>query len=183
MKLRIVGGKLGRRVITVPPAAEKFRPTLEKSRISVAEIVKERLPGAVVADLCSGSGAMGFEFLSRGARIVHFIESDRLRALCITDHCKLFGVNISCSVFCEDVVRFVDHFPCKYDLMYFDPPYEDPSLGRTVSALADGLAKGGLLLHERRKKTAPPVLVPGCSIVLSRTRTYGDSAVDFYEKT
>jgi 16S rRNA (guanine966-N2)-methyltransferase len=182
MKLRIVGGLLGRRVLTIPRAGEEFRPTLEKSRASVAEIVKDIVAGTVVADLCAGSGAIGFELLSRGAKTVHFVENDRTRARLITEHCKLFGVTLSCSVYCEDVRRFVQHLPCFYDLVYFDPPYGDASLPAIVPLLAGGLVKGGLVLHERRKKVPGAPLTPECGLRLTRTRTYGDTAVDFYER-
>jgi 16S rRNA (guanine966-N2)-methyltransferase len=181
MKLRIVAGRLGRRVLTIPRAAEQFRPTLEKNRASLAEIVKDIVGGAVVADLCAGSGAMGFELLSRGAKTVHFVENDRARAKLITDYCKLFGVTISCSVFCDDIHRFVDSFPCRYDIIFFDPPYEDPLLPAIVPRLAGGLVKGGLIMHERRKKSSPAVIPPVCELKLTRTRIFGDTAVDFYQ--
>jgi 16S rRNA (guanine966-N2)-methyltransferase len=183
MKLRIVGGRLGRRVLTIPRAGEQFRPTLEKNRASLAEIVKDIVSGAAVADLCAGSGAMGFELLSRGAKTVHFVENDRTRAKLITEHCTLFGVTISCRVFCDDIRRFIDGFPCTYDIIFFDPPYEDPVLPEVVPLLADGLAKGGLLMYERRKKSPGAVLPSTCPLKLTRTRIFGDTAVDFYNRS
>ena len=181
MRLRIVGGELGRRFLTVPAPLDCFRPTLERSREAVAEIVKNRLAGAIVADLCAGSGAMGFELLSRGAAEVHFIESDRLRAAMIDGFCRSLHVEDRTRVICDDVKRFTSRSEASYDLIYFDPPYENDSLASLIGDLGKLLREGGELLYERRTDRLLEPLLAGKPIKLVQSRCYGDSTIDFLE--
>jgi 16S rRNA (guanine966-N2)-methyltransferase len=183
MKLRIVGGSLSRRYISLPKEAESFRPTTERNRQAIAEILKTRLADAVVGDFCAGSGAMGFELLSRGAATVHFIDTDRYICRSIEQHCQLFKVQERCRVFCQDIRQFVSVMPCKYDIIYFDPPYDDLELASLLPLIGEGLSQNGVLLHEHRKNitNAPVSTMTGLSIM--QTRNYGDSVIDFWARS
>jgi 16S rRNA (guanine966-N2)-methyltransferase len=182
MKLRIVGGRLSRRYITLASTAVKFRPTTERNRQAVAEVLKSRLADAVVGDFCAGSGAIGFELLSRGAGTVHFVESDRKCCQNIELHIKTFNAAQQCRVFCQDIKRFTSVMPCSYDIIYFDPPYEDTELAQLVSIILNGLTKDGLLLHERRKDSPGVPESAQIGFSLWQTREYGDSAIDIWAR-
>jgi 16S rRNA (guanine966-N2)-methyltransferase len=179
MRLRIVSGTLGRRYITIDKKATGFRPTQERVRQSVAETLKPLIPQSRAADLCAGSGAMGIELVSRGAARVDFVESDRLRAQGIARHCDELGIAAQCSVITDDVRRFLDRCNASYDLIFFDPPYEDRSLPLLLPRIAGLLSEGGMLIYERASSYAPAyetLLGPGYA---RKERVYGDTAVDY----
>jgi 16S rRNA (guanine966-N2)-methyltransferase len=181
MRLRIVSGELGSRVIVVPASTASFRPTLERHRQSVAEVLKGRVDGARVADLCAGSGAVGFELLSRGAAAADFVESDRKRARLIEQHAGTFGMAERCRVFVQDVRAFLRRHAVLYDIVYFDPPYGSEPLAHLVPDISARIADAGVLVHERSSAVQVPPLPADVPVRLTQTREYGAAAMDFYE--
>jgi 16S rRNA (guanine966-N2)-methyltransferase len=187
MKLRIVAGVLGRRVITVERSAQEFRPTQERIRQAAAETLKPRIPGARAADLCAGSGAFGIELVSRGAASVDFVEDNPARARSILKQCEAFGIGRQCRVVTQDVRGFLDACAGRagsggYDIVFYDPPYNEPALAALVPALCGLLAAGGVLVYERAKSGTPQGELLGGSGYDVETRTYGDTAVEFIKK-
>jgi len=97
-QIRIIAGSLKNRRIRVPPG-EAVRPTSDRAREALFNILGTRVEGATVLDLYAGSGALGIEAFSRGAAVVTFLEADRkvlrvlqdnIRDLGIPDHCRAF---------------------------------------------------------------------------------------------
>jgi 16S rRNA (guanine966-N2)-methyltransferase len=180
MKLRIVAGHLKGRAITLGGRLGACRPTAERQRESVVQIVGGSIDGARVADLCAGSGAMGFEMLSRGAREAHFVEADRGRARAIEGAAVRLGVAPQVRVWAEDIRRFLGRGTGPYDIVYFDPPYGDDALAELAPRLVGLLAAGGVLIHERARHRQAAALSPGGTAERIDTRTYGMTVVDFY---
>jgi 16S rRNA (guanine966-N2)-methyltransferase len=181
MKLRIVAGALGGRYITVDKnaRASDFRPTQQRVRQAVSETIKMRIPGATVVDLCAGSGAFGFEMASRGAATVHFVESDRDRARCITKHIDLFGLQKACRVVPADVRTFVRSAREAYDIVFYDPAYGDAGLAALAGSLTALVSENGILIYERDISAVPPPHAFDHAGFVRETRTYGDTAVEF----
>jgi 16S rRNA (guanine966-N2)-methyltransferase len=179
MKLRIISGTLSRRYITIDKSAQRFRPTQERVRQAVAETLQTRIPDAKAADFCAGSGAFGIELLSRGARHVDFVESDRLRGNSIERHCEAFGVGERSRVITQDIGRFLNASPGVYDIIFYDPPYEDAALAALVPALTSHLSKGGVLVYERGKKGVPQGDKVSPAEFNFEVRSYGDTAVEY----
>ena len=142
MKLRIVSGTLRGRYLTLSDTWAKFRPTQERVRQSVMEIIKDRIPGAMAADLCAGSGAFGFELLSRGALSVDFVERDRKCGMKILEHAGALHCDGQCRTSIEDVRRFITRSRGGYDIIFYDPPYEDRSLIPRSAAAAGASGEG-----------------------------------------
>jgi 16S rRNA (guanine966-N2)-methyltransferase len=159
------------------------RPTSERVREAIASALAARgvVAGARVVDLYAGSGALGFEMLSRGAEHVVFVERDPRVARLIRDNAHELGVGAQVEVLVEDVTRskgqaaIVQRGP--FALMLADPPYRD------VQAATDAIAKlcahGALasdanILLEHGAKGAP--ILPSDFEVISNYR-YGDTAV------
>ncbi|HUI92275.1 MAG TPA: RsmD family RNA methyltransferase [Chitinivibrionales bacterium] len=182
MKLRIVSGTLSRRYITVDKSSQGFRPTQERVRRAVADALRERIPGAAAADFCAGSGAFGIELISRGAASVDFVESDRRRASAISRMCGELGITNKCRVFTKDIRNFPATCDKFYDVIFFDPPYEDTALAELVPDLCKRLSKGGMLVYEREKSSVSQgdKLSPAEYDV--EVRNYGDTAVEFITK-
>jgi 16S rRNA (guanine966-N2)-methyltransferase len=185
MDLRIISGDLKGRRIALPERQVTFRPTKDRVRQSVAEIIKEKIPGSRCADFCAGSGAFGVEMASRRASSVHFVERDRLLCRSISKHIEAFGIAGRCRVFEQDVTVFVRRRQYSYDIIFFDPPYENEALAALTPEILHLLSKDGLLLYERstrRTKSAQEATPPPPDGFSVDTKIYGDTAVDIFRK-
>jgi 16S rRNA (guanine966-N2)-methyltransferase len=182
MKLRIISGSLKGRFITVHDSGD-FRPTSERTRESLTEIIKYRLKQTHVADICAGSGAMGFEMLSRGAAQVDFVEPDRARAEQIKKNASILGVSEQCRIFTKNVKLFIEKSIDYYDFIFYDPPYDDEELRKMVLPLRKRLADSGLLLYESRKKRQPgKTISENTDEHPEDIRIFGDTQVEFFNK-
>lgn len=183
--MRIVGGKLGGRRFPGPPG-NVTRPTAERVREAIASALEARdaIAGRRVLDLYAGTGALGFEALSRGASHVVFVERDVRVAKALTQSAESLGVRSEVDIINKDLTRersqseVLDRGP--FGLVLMDPPYADLT---SAVAVLEALCARGLLaddavvLLEHAAKSTPsvPSLVP-----LSRYR-YGDTAVVLLE--
>jgi len=184
--IRIVGGTLGGRRLRAP-AGDSTRPTSERVREAIASVLASRdaIVGARVVDLYAGSGALGFEILSRGAKDLVFVERDPRVARLIRENAVELGVEDRVEVLCEDATRakgqaaILQRSP--YSLVLADPPYRDVQAATdALTALcAHGmLASDACLLLEHGAKVAPSL--PSDFQVISNYR-YGDTAVVLFE--
>ncbi|MBN1982087.1 MAG: RsmD family RNA methyltransferase [Chitinivibrionales bacterium] len=181
MKLRIIAGDLKGRQLHLSGAAERFRPTKEMVRKAVSDTIRDRISGAVIGDLCAGSGAFGFEMLSRGAAAVHFVEIDKVRVEQLHLHIEAFGLSDRGKVHRSDVRRFLALKSVYFDIIYFDPPYEDSSLQWCIEPLLSCVNTGGLLIHERQEQAVTGPRLQESAVTL-QSRTYGKTTIDYYLK-
>ncbi|MBN1577139.1 MAG: RsmD family RNA methyltransferase [Chitinispirillaceae bacterium] len=154
MKLRVVSGVLKGRVLTIPQRHGVFRPTRERVRESVADILASRIAGATVADVCAGSGSVGFEMISRGAARAVFVENDRIRGTLIRKHAERFGVIDLCRIVMRKVAAFIDGCSDRFDIIYYDPPYDNERMAEALPSLLELLAERGILVYERSTQKA-----------------------------
>jgi len=180
-QLRIVAGRLGGRRIRVP-AGGRIRPTADRVREALFSILGARVEGAHVLDAYAGSGALGFEALSRGANHVVFVEADRGAAEALRATARDLGVGSSCSILEGRMARLgqAGALGSAFSLILADPPYGDveevPGFLRLAAPL---LVADGLLALERAA-SAEPVADPG--LRLERRARYGRSRLDFYSR-
>jgi 16S rRNA (guanine(966)-N(2))-methyltransferase RsmD len=177
--MRIIAGALkGRRLKT--PSWEGLRPTSDRLRETLFNIVGARVPGAHVLDAYAGTGAVGIEAISRGAARVVFIERDPRAARLIAENLARCGVENGYAIIRADLARVAAPAgAAAFDVIVLDPPYADLEAGAVVAHAGAWLAPGGLLVLEHaRRRPAPPVAGP---LALTRTVTSGDSALSFYE--
>ena len=185
--MRIIAGKYRGRNLSSPPSLA-VRPTSDRLRETLFNIIAPRIEGTRFLDLCAGSGAVGIEALSRGARHVTFV--DRSRRMC-----SLIKANLDLCRIEEDEREVVQSDAHDYlrrvlgqgsfdswDLVFFDPPYADDYLpiletfGTQASTL---LAETGLLVVEHHHKNE--LKDEAGSIIRRRILKQGDSALSFYE--
>lgn len=176
MRLRIISGSLKGRILQCPEGHLQFRPTLERTRQAVADMLGPRIGGSSAADLCAGSGSFGFEMISRGAASVDFVENNRRSAALISEHAEKFGVAHQCTVIIQDVGAFVRTRQKRYDIVFFDPPYGAEDMLSLVPLIQALLLPGGIFLYQRRRK--PLIGESGSSSF--ETRTFGDTMVECY---
>ncbi len=182
MRLRIVSGSLKGRVLSLSAKDNQhFRPTLERVREAVLEILKYDLQGSIVADLCAGSGVMGFEMLSRGAVKVDFVEKERRLSAQITKNAAVLKAEQRVQVFCTDVRSFIDSAQKRYNLIFFDPPYNSSELAELVPTLHDLLLPQGIVVYERRRHSQEKKsLKEEKNNVLIDKRVFGDTTVEIF---
>jgi 16S rRNA (guanine966-N2)-methyltransferase len=176
--MRIIAGSLkGRRLRT--PDWAGLRPTSDRLRETLFNILADRVPGAHVLDGYAGTGAVGIEALSRGASAVVFVERDRRAAALIADNLRHCGVASGCDIIRADIERVSRPDGSRpFDVILLDPPYAETDLLGCVTRAAPWLAAGGVLVLEHaRRRTSPP---SAGGLILTRVVQSGDSALSFY---
>lgn len=174
----IAGAHKGRRLKA--PTWTGLRPTSDKLRETLFNVIAARVPDARVLDVFAGSGAIGLEALSRGASRAVFIEEDRRAVQLIEDNAVLCGVRERCVIIRDAaghaLQKPIDGDP--FDLVMLDPPYEFDALAEILDAAASHLAQGGLVILEHAARRTPPVVSGAHSL---RSVRSGDSALTLFE--
>jgi 16S rRNA (guanine966-N2)-methyltransferase len=175
--LRVSGGELRSRVIRSPHGAA-IRPTPGRVKEALFSIVGDTIVGARVLDLYAGTGAIGFEALSRGAEHVTFVELHAPTAQAIRAAAAELDVSKRATIVCAPAEKAAQRMPGRFDFVYADPPYALPPPHLTFGAL--GLRKtidaATILVYEHREG-APPFTSPGFSTV--REARYGEVVLQF----
>jgi 16S rRNA (guanine(966)-N(2))-methyltransferase RsmD len=172
--VRVIAGTLkGRRLRT--PAWDGLRPTSDKLRETLFNVLAARVPGARVLDGYAGTGAVGIEALSRGAAAVTFVDRDRRARDLIHGNLTHCGIAEGCAIIRPSFDRLDPVGP--FDLVLLDPPYDD-SPEEVIAMVANLLAPGGLLVLEHAKRQPAPELAAG--LVRTRQIASGDSTLSFY---
>jgi len=190
--MRIIAGAFkGRRLET--PRWEGLRPTSDKLRETIFNILAPRIPGARVLDLYAGTGAFGIEALSRGAASATFVERDRRAQELIADNLERCGITdgyviIRASV--EDALEQLRDRPHQsgvahaspFDIAFLDPPYDrEPATSQIAGVLAsaaDLMGQGAVVVLEHSRKR--PSMPTAGRLVRTREVSAGDSALAFY---
>lgn len=182
MPLRVIAGELrGRRLATVPGL--KTRPTADRTRESIFNILGPTLRGLHVLDLFAGTGAFGIEALSRGAATACFVEIGRDALRVLSANLQALGLTERTSVLRADAARnlsgLTDRVP-RFGLVFMDPPYGKDLVGPALVGLhaADCLAPGARLVVEHAADDDLPDLA-AAACRLHDQRRYGKTLVSF----
>ena len=177
--MRVIAGKFKGRNLKSPPSLD-VRPTSDRLRETLFNVIASRVPDSRFLDLCAGSGAIGIEALSRGAAHATFVDRSRRS-------CQLIEANLNlCQVpeeqrdiYCSEAAEFVRQAPDKWDLVYLDPPYKTDYLRLLqVFAATSVVIDEGLLIVEHHHKTNLPETIG--SLTRTRVLKQGDSSLSFY---
>ena len=176
--MRIIAGERKGHTI-VAPRGRETRPTSDRVRENVFNIVAPWVEGAQVLDLYAGSGAMGLEALSRGAERAVFVEADREAVRAIERNLDKLRLTSARVIRLDAVAGLAQEAGAgrKYDLVLADPPYtmtDYTALSRYLPAV---LADDGLLVFESAAKVEPEL--PGLSVRTSRK--YGSARITVLE--
>jgi len=176
--MRIIAGTNKGRGLKAPKW-DGLRPTSDKLRETLFNIIAPHVVDARVLDLFAGTGAIALEALSRGAAGATCIEQDRRAVQLIEENRALCGEERRCGVIRDSVeralARAVPGGP--FDVIVLDPPYDYPALGTAVSAAATQRRPGAVLVLEHSSRVTPPA--PD-GLTVTRTVKSGDSALSFY---
>ena len=180
--MRIIAGSLkGRRLKA--PDWDGLRPTSDKLRETLFNILAARIAGARVVDAYAGTGAVGIEALSRGASDVRFVEQDRRAQTLIAENLAHCGIATGYTIVRAGALRAFQSFgkDAAFDIILLDPPYaaDDAEVASVLAAAGGHAAPNGIVVLERgRRRPAPDT-----AGLLGRSRDVvsGDSALTFYE--
>jgi 16S rRNA (guanine966-N2)-methyltransferase len=179
--MRIVAGTLkGRRIDA--PSWDGLRPTSDKLRETLFNVLAARIEGARVLDGFAGTGAVGIEALSRGAAHVTFIERDDRAIALIEANLARCGITDRYAII---RARFAGtdraRIPGPFDIIFLDPPYGATELVSAIEAAEPFVEQETLLVIEHARRDASPESAG--SLVRTRLLTSGDSALSFYHRS
>jgi len=174
--MRVIAGTCkGRRLFS--PDWPGLRPTSDRLRGTLFDVLGDRIDGVRLLDGCAGTGAVGIEALSRGAAHVVFVERDARAVALIRRNVVQCDLGDRCTIQRGELPRALDDDAAPYDLILLDPPYGAPDIDAILSATATRLVPGGLLVLERaRRADAAPV----STLVSLRQVRAGDSVLEFF---
>ena len=131
------------------------RPTTDRIKETLFNIIQMDVPGAVFLDLFAGSGAIGLEAVSRGAKKAVFVENNRRAAACIQDNINFTKFNSYCDLKCMDFLAALRTLERRYvfDIIFMDPPYRKNLANPALKLLATRrwLAPGAFVTAEIEK--------------------------------
>ncbi len=152
-RVRIIGGRWRSRILRFPPASQ-LRPTPDRVRETLFNWLGQRLDGLACLDLFAGSGALGFEALSRGAARVVMVERDREIAAALRESAKLLEAEPQ--VLVRDALDYVSEPGERFDVAFIDPPYASGLAERAMHAIGKRLSPGARVYVETDKPLAAP---------------------------
>ena len=145
-RVRIIGGIYRSRWIQFPDT-EGLRPTPDRVRETLFNWLGQNLSGRRCLDLFAGSGALGFEAVSRGAGAVVMVEKNRAAFLALQENSKKLACD-NLTLRCEDGLEFVRREAERYDVIFLDPPFQSDILLKILPLLADRLTAEGMVYVE-----------------------------------
>ena len=179
-KMRIIAGEAkGRKLFS--PAGIGLRPTSDKVREALFNILAFQIAGTSFLDLYAGSGAVGIEAMSRGAQKVVFVEKDRAHITLLKKNLSLFQNHHDVEIFEGTALHFLKINKNQFDIIFIDPPYAEGAeeILQTVGG-CDIIPPRGIAIIEHFHKTNLPDTVGGLSL-LKRYR-YGGTTLTSYVK-
>ncbi len=177
--MRIIGGKFKGKKLKEFDGLD-VRPTSDRARESVFNVISPRLLGCYFLDLCCGTGAVGLEALSRGAEFVEFVDSSKKS--CQIAKFNINSVRLNNEPKTVDAITYLKQTAQKFDIVFFDPPYAFNGEEEVFKIIKqNGILKdGGVFIYEH-KSDKETKSFEGFLVIDSRK--YGIATFDFYEET
>lgn len=160
------------------PRGVRLRPTSGLLREAIFNIIRDRIEGASILDLFAGTGALGIEALSLGARHATFVEAEPRCCQAILSSIARGGFQEKATVLRGRLPGALISLKGPFDVVFIDPPYSDAAAEPTLDAVAPQVVRGGIVVYEHASRYNPPERLPG--LVLEERRVYGDSAIALY---
>ena len=181
--MRVIAGTARSLPLKAPEGLDT-RPTADRIKETLFNMLQAYIPGAVFVDLFSGSGGIGIEALSRGARKAYFIENAPKAIACIRQNLTFTKMEDRAIVLKQDVIGGLSGiFENVVDVIFMDPPYKSEMERQTLEALGELhlLAEGGLIITEAAKETSFDY-VEGLGFSVIREKIYKTNKHIFLER-
>jgi 16S rRNA (guanine(966)-N(2))-methyltransferase RsmD len=182
--VRIIAGTAKGRIIKSNKGLET-RPTLDRVREAVFNVIGETIVNSSFLDLFAGTGAIGIEALSRGAKMCCFNDRDKKAFEIIKQNTQLCKVDEKAKIYNMDVYRFIpfmkDNFQEKFDIVYIDPPYAENFYNPVISLIEENFitSENSLIICETNKNTQLQESYKFIELV--KQKKYGDTLIWYYK--
>ena len=168
-QIRIISGKLGGRLIDTPKT-DKTHPMGDRERAAIFNRLRGDISGKIILDAFAGSGAIGLEALSLDAAEVDFLENNRKAAKTIHDNIEKFKLG--------DKAKIVRKMRDEYDIIFADPPYDNPQY-QFIEGILKHLKHGGIFVLSHPENPAPWEFR---GLSLFSDKTYAAAHIKMYQK-
>ncbi len=179
--MRVITGK-ARGVVLKTPEGMLTRPTSDKVKEAMFSIIQFEIPGARVLDLFGGTGQLGIEALSRGAKSAVFVDSQEKACALIRENLKRTKLEGEGKVHRDDYLSYLSRCHETFDIIFLDPPYAEVFLENAINRISeiDILHSGGIIVAERPVGKELPGDIPG--FIRSKDYKYGSTLLTLYRK-
>ena len=154
------------------------RPTMDRVKESLFAMIQNKISDSCCLDLFSGSGNLGIEALSEGAKKVYFVDKNRKAYTTICRNLDKLGVGCD-NVFCMDYIKALNYFASLnlvFDVIFLDPPYATDFITKSIFSIVDNhlLAQDGVIVCE--SDSLERIDIPLC-LKIVKSKKYGDKVV------
>lgn len=172
----ITGTARGRRLITLE--GDDVRPTTDKVKEALFSIIQFELEGRRVLDLFAGSGQLGIEALSRGAKSAVFVDKSKKSIEIVKANLNSTGLGKNASVINSDSLSFLKTRLDKFDIAFLDPPYSKGILQQALQLMPKVMSESGVIICESPKEEVLPDEVGNFAV--AKKYCYGKMALTTY---
>lgn len=179
--MRVITGS-ARGVQLKTPDGMQTRPTADRVKEALFSIIQFEVEGRTALDLFAGTGQLGIEALSRGAKRAVFVDARKDAAALVRENLKRAKCAERAEIVQSDYMEFLSHCRQTFDLIFLDPPYAEIFLENALRKISeiDILSDGGIIICERPAEKVNPGRFPG--LTASRDYRYGKTFLSFYRK-
>jgi 16S rRNA (guanine(966)-N(2))-methyltransferase RsmD len=179
--MRVITGK-ARGVVLKTPDGMETRPTSDRVKEALFSIINFDIPNAVVLDLFGGTGQLGIEAISRGAKTAVFVDAGDQACRLIKENLRRTKLEGQGKVVRSDYLQYLRTCHDKFDIIFLDPPYAEVFLENSLKKISeiDILQSGGIIVCERPLGKELPWELPGYS--RSKDYKYGNTLLTLYRK-
>ncbi len=180
--MRVITGR-ARGVILKTPDGLSTRPTADRVKEALFSVIQFDVPNAVILDLFGGTGQLGIEALSRGAKSAVFVDAQETACRLIRENLKRTRLDSVGKVIRSDYAAFLQTCHEKFDIIFLDPPYAEVFLENALKMITeiDILQSGGIIVTERPLEKEFNWSHP--SLQRSRDYKYGKTLITIFRKT
>ncbi len=179
--MRVISGKV-RGMSLNTPRGSLTRPTADRVKEAMFSIIQTDVPGSRILDLFGGTGQLGIEAISRGAKWAVFVDSNESACKLIKNNIIKVGFENEAQVICSDYANFLKKSTEKFDIIFLDPPYAEVFLENSLKMITeiDILQSGGIIVSERPFGKVLELDLPG--FVRSKDYKYGQTVLTLFRK-
>ena len=179
--MRVISGK-ARGVTLMTPKGEQTRPTTDRVKEALFSIIQFDLPGSKVLDLFGGTGQLGIEAISRGAKHAVFVDAREDACRLIKENLNRARMETEATVVRSDYLQYLNRCRDTFDIIILDPPYAEVFLENALKIITeiDILQSGGIIIAERPLGKDLPWDFPG--FTRSKDYKYGQILLTLYRK-
>ncbi len=179
--MRIIAGELKGRKLAAPKD-DSVRPTTDKVKEAVFSMLMPYVRDSVVIDLFAGTGSLGLEAISRGAKRAYFVDRDRRSIALIRENVQHCGVEDRAVILCSDHASALSRIHDTADIVFLDPPYKAGLMTECFQLLRSSgiVPEGGIVVAEHDSHDQMPDEVAGFTRI--RNRRYGKIGISVYEQ-